>query len=271
MWNRVFVGFVVVFWAAMMAALVRVEIFPKPTVLDTCPADLVLKKIFANPTPARLKIYRGKAIGDPIGTFNVDIHPKLNGADLQPGQDPDTYEVSSDLKMRLPIWGVAFWFLTGKSTFNRQLNLEDFDVKMQTKRGGDTFHIVGSDATKKVKVSLDFGDFHDDRTFDYSEIQSTGFANGLGIPGLPDLAFPKDEAELTRSGNGARPHLVTTAYFDRLEIAGSRQRVYLINSKMGDQIWTKIWVSESDGEVLKVSTSLGFEMVSELIKVGGSQ
>ena len=39
---------------------------------------------------------------------------------------------------------------------------------------------------------------------------------------------------------------------------------------MGDQIWTKIWVSENDGEVLKVSTSLGLEMVNDLIKVGTS-
>lgn len=271
MLNRVFAGFVVVFWAAMMAALVRVEIFPKPTVLDTCPTEQVLKKIFANPNPARLNIYRGKPFGEPVGSCAIEILPQLRGDDPPPGQEPDAYIVSSKLTMRLPMWGVAFWILQGTSTFNRHLDLEDFDVTMQTRRGGDTFHIKGDDATRKVTVSLDFGDFSDERTFDYSEIQGMGLANELGIPGLPNLGLSKDGTVPGSSSSGAHPQVVTTSYYDRLEIAGSRQRVYLIHSRIGDQIWTKIWVSEADGEVLKVSTSLGFEMVSELVKVGASQ
>jgi hypothetical protein len=271
MLNRVFAGFVVVFWATMMAALVRVEIFPKPTVLDVCPTEQVLKKIFANPTPVRLNIYQGKPFNMPMGSCSVDIHPKLNGEDLPPGKEPDAYVVTSELNMRLPMWGVTFWLLNGTSTFNRQLSLEDFDVKLQTRHEGDTFHIVGNDARKEVTVSLDFGDFHDQRTFDYSKMQGVDLASGLGIPGLPNLALSKDGRVPGLSGSGAHPQLVTTSYFDRLEIAGSRQRVYLIHSRIGDQIWTKIWVSEADGEILKVSTSLGFEMVSELVKVGENE
>ena len=85
MLNKVFAGFVVVFWATMMAALVRVEIFPKPTLLDTCPTQQVLKKIFANPTPARLDVYRGKPVGEPIGHCRIEIHPKLNGGGYTAG------------------------------------------------------------------------------------------------------------------------------------------------------------------------------------------
>jgi hypothetical protein len=268
MLNRVFSGFVVVFWAAMMAALIRVEIFPKPTVLATCPTAQVLKKVFANPVPARLNIYQGKPMGEPMGYCRIDIHPKLNGDDSLPGQEPDAYEVTSDLKMRFPMLGVTFWVLQGKSTFNRQLELQVFDVSMQTRRGADSFRITGNDATKKVTVSLDFGDVRQERTFDYNELQSAGLADGLGIPGLANLHLSRDNA--TPGSAAAHPQLVTTAYYDRLEIAGSSQRVYLIHSKMGDQIWTKIWVSENDGEVLKVSTSLGLEMVNDLIKVGTS-
>jgi hypothetical protein len=173
--------------------------------------------------------------------------------------------------MRLPMWGVAFWFLKGTSTFNRQLDLEVFDVTMRTRRGGDSFRIRGDDATKKVTVKFNFADFQDERTFDYGEIQGVGLAGGLGIPGLPNLDLSKDNTASRVSNSGAHPHLATTSYFDRLEIAGSWQRVYLIDSKFGDQYWTKIWVSETDGEVLKVSTSLGFEMVSELVKAGAIQ
>ena len=272
MWNRVFAGFVVVFWTAMMAALVRVEIYPKPTLLDTCPTEQVVKKILSNPNPIRLKIYRGMSIRDHIGYCNIDIHPKLRGEDSQPGQTPDAYEVSTELRMKLPMWGIAFWFLRGTSTFNRHLDLETFDVSVQTAKGeGDVFHIKGDDATRKVTVKLDFGDFSDERTFDYSEIQGGGLASSLGIPGIPDLGLAKDDVSPRVAANVAHPQLVTTSYFDRLEIAGSWQRVYLIDSRIGDQFWTKIWVSEADGEVLKVSTSLGFAMVSELVKVGASE
>ena len=157
--------------------------------------------------------------------------------DIQPGQEPDAYEVTSDLKMRLPLWGVAFWFLKGTSTFNRQFDLEVFDVTVQTRRGGNSFNIKGDDATKKVTVKFDLGDFQDQRTFDYSEIQGAGLASGLGIPGLPNLDLSKDNLAPRASNNGLRIRdLVTTSYFDRLEIAGSRQRVYLIHSKFGDQI-----------------------------------
>jgi hypothetical protein len=272
MLNKVFAGFVVVFWATMMAALIRVEIYPKPTILDTCPTEQVLKKVFANPTPARLDVYRGQPIGEPIGHCRIEIRPKFNGGDVQPGQEPDAYEVTSDLKMRLPLWGVSFWFLKGVSTFNRQFDLEVFDVTVQTtRRGKNSFSIKGDDATKKVTVRFDLGDFQDQRTFDYGDIRGAGLASGLGIPGLPNLDLTVDNLAPRASNNGPRPHLTTTSYFDRLDIAGSRQRVYLIHSKFGDQYWTKIWVSEADGEVLKVSTSLGFEMVSELLKAGASQ
>jgi hypothetical protein len=271
MWNRVFAGFTVVFWTAMMAALVRVEIFPKPTMLDTCPTEQVLRKIFTNPNPIRLKIYQGKPVGEQIGYCSIDVKPRLQGQEAQPGQEPDTYEVNADLRMRLPMWGVAFWFLSGTSTFDRHLNLETFDMAVRTKGEGDIFHIVGDDATKKVTIKLDFGDFSDERTFDYSEIQGGELASSLGIPGMPGLGLSKDDVSVRSAGGGARPRLVTTSYFDTLEIAGSSQRVYLIDSKMGDQFWTRIWVSEADGEVLKVSTSFGFEMVSELIKVETSE
>ncbi|HUJ10626.1 MAG TPA: hypothetical protein VL171_11425 [Verrucomicrobiae bacterium] len=271
MWTRVFAGFVVAFWVAMMAALVRVEIFPKPTVLGRCPTEQVLRKILANPNPNRLKIYRGKPIGESIGTCTIAIHPKLRGMDLGPGQEPDSYEITSDLRMRLPLYGVVFWFLSGKSTFNRQLELETFDVTMQTRRGGDSFRIVGDDAKKKVTVKLDLGDFTDERTFDYNEIQGLGLASGLGLPGLALGLSNGHREQPSTLQSGLRPTVVTCSYFDRLEIAGSPQRVYLIDSKIGDQFWLKLWVSEADGEVLKVSTSLGFEMVSELVKMGTSE
>ena len=273
MLNKVFAGFVVVFWAAMMAALVRVEIFPKPTILDTYPTERVLQKIFANPTPARLNIYRRAAYGEPIGFCRIEIRPKRTGEwveELAPGQPPDAYEVTSDLNMRLSVFGMPSQIrVKGKSTFNQKLDLKDFDMTTRIGGGLDRIRVTGDDATKTVTVVLDVGDVHDERTFDFDQVQDAGFASAFGLPGLANFNFASNGGSPSSSRSPPQP--VTTTHFDRLEIAGSPQRVYLITSKMNEQVWTKIWVSESDGEVLKVSTSLGLEMVSDVLKVGVDQ
>ncbi len=278
MLNRVFAGFVVVFWAAMMAALLRVEIFPTPTALVSYPTERVLKKMFTNRTPARLNIYQGTASGESIGQCRIDIHPKLNGRfveELLPGQQAEAYEVTSEVNMKLSVFGTPSWLrLKGKSTFNKRLDLEDFD--MMTKIGGGRVHVTGDDVTKKVTVLFDFGDIHDERTFDFNQIQDVSLASALRIPGLANFSFLgggglPNSFGAAAGNNGTQAQPVTTTYFDRLEIAGSLQRVYLIYSKIDDRIWTKIWVSEADGEVLKVSTSFGLEMVSNLINVEASR
>jgi hypothetical protein len=292
MLNKVFAGFVVIFWAAMMAALVREEIFPKPTVLDAYPTERVLQKIFANPTPARLSIYRKAVYTEPIGFCRIEIRPKRRGewADNPlPGQPPDAYEVTSDLNMSLPVLGMPSRVrVKGTTTFNQHLDLKDFDitttfsgrqrphgneegrdVDRTTGMGGGlgTIRVTGDDVTKKVTVLLDFGDVYDERTFDFNQIQGAGFASAFGLPGLPGFNFAGNGGSPSSARLQAQP--VITTHFDRLDIAGSRQRAYLISWKINDQMWTKIWVSETDGEVLKVSTSLGLEMLSDLIKNRG--
>ncbi len=271
MLNKVFAGFIVVFWVAMMTALVRVEFFPQPLELDRYPTRRVLKKIFANPAPARLNVYYR---GAPVGLCQIDIHPKLNGEPaetLLPGQQPDAYEVTSMLQMTLSVFGMpSRLVLRGRSTFNADLDLEDFH--MTTGMNGGRVTVTGDHVTKKVNVVLDFGDVHDERTFDFNQIQGVGFASAFGMPGLASVSLTGDggsprSADAVGVSDSSHPRAMTATYFDRLEVAGSRLRVFLIYSKVNEQVWTKIWVSETDGEVLKVSTSLGLEMVSNVLKV----
>src|SRR5258708_5422346 len=105
MLNKVLAGLVGAFWVAMMAALVRVEIFPKPAAPETFPNERILKKIFANPDPARLDVYYHKVA---VGYCAITIQPQLNdrqAEQLKPGQEPDSYEVTTDLKMSLSMFG----------------------------------------------------------------------------------------------------------------------------------------------------------------------
>ena len=265
MLNRVLAGLVVAFWVAMMATLVRVEIFPQPAVLETVPNDRVLKKIFTNRNPARLDVYYRKI---PIGMCDMRIQPRLNDKpveQLQPGQQPDGYEVATELKMNLYMLGTQTRLsLVGNSEFNPKLELDGFDI---TANFGDSrVDMKGNDLTKKVKVIFSYDGIHDERTFDFDQIKGAGFASAFGMPGLGNIGFlgGGTRGSLAASSGDAqaatRP--VTITYFDRLEIAGDSQRVYLIDTEVDDQMWTKMWVDDS-GQVLKVTTSLGLEMFSD--------
>jgi len=249
----------------MMATLVRVEIFPQPAVLETVPNDRVLKKIFTNRNPARLDVYYRKI---PIGMCDMRIQPRLNDKpveQLQPGQQPDGYEVATELKMNLYMLGTQTRLsLVGNSEFNPKLELDGFDI---TANFGDSrVDMKGNDLTKKVKVIFSYDGIHDERTFDFDQIKGAGFASAFGMPGLGNLGILGGgmPGSLTVSSGdaqtGKRP--VSITYFDRLEIAGDSQRVYLIDTKVDDQMWTKMWVDDS-GQVLKVTTSLGLEMFSD--------
>jgi hypothetical protein len=265
MLNRVLSGLVVAFWVAMMAALVRVEIFPSPTVLETVPNERILKRIFANPDPARLDVYFHKMN---IGFCSIGIQPQVNGRpveQLQPGQEPDSYEVTTDLKMDLSTFATQMRFhLSGKSEFTPKLELGGFDIT--TTVGDSRVDITGNDLTKKVKLVFNYDGIRDERVFDFDQVKGAGFASAFGMPGLGNVGFlgggmPGSLAASSGNGQaGTRP--VTITSFDRLEIAGDSQRVYLIDTKIDDQMWMKMWVDDS-GQVLKVTTSLGLEMLSD--------
>jgi hypothetical protein len=230
----------------------------------------VLKKIFANPEPARLKVYYRGAY---VGFCRIEIRPKLTGeptAGLLPSEQPGGYDVFSVLHMTLNVFGVPSRLsLKSHSTFTPQLDLAGF--RMTTKINDGGVSITGDDVTKTVRVVLDLGDIHEEQVLDFSQIQRAGFASAFGAPGLASFSLPGDgglpSSVVAKSGSGeSQPRPSTVTYFDRLEVAGSALRVFLIDSKINDQVWTRIWVSETDGEVLRVSTSLGLEMFSDVLR-----
>ena len=215
--------------------------------------------------PARLDVYYHKI---PIGVCTVVIQPRSNERSveqLRPGEQPDSYEVTTDLKMNLYMLGTQTRIsLDGKSEFNPKLELEGFDIA--TIVGDGRVNITGNDLTKKVKVFFSYDGVHDERTFDFDQIKGAGFAGAFGMTGLGNVGFlgggmPGSLAGSSAKGQAStRPATIT--YFDHLEIAGDSQRVYLIDTKVDDQMWTKMWVDDS-GQVLKVTTSIGLEMLSD--------
>ncbi len=201
MLNKVFAGLVIAFWAAMMTALVRVEVFPQPTVIETFSTERVMRKVFSNPEPLSLGVYYNSS--NHVGHCTVAIQPQMSD---KSGDEPGAtqtvvgYRVASDLKIRLSAFGMPSRLtLVGESDFNRKLELEHFrfsTVIGEGRRGasglGDGHvNVVGDDHTKTVQVAFDFGDFHDERLFDFDQIKGAGFANTFGLPGNGQLQLPR--------------------------------------------------------------------------------
>jgi hypothetical protein len=64
---------------------------------------------------------------------------------------------------------------------------------------------------------------------------------------------------------GARP--TTRVVSDRINVGGTTLRTYLVESRYGDSLWAKLWIGEL-GEVLRVTTSFGLTMESDVLRAG---
>ena len=251
--GRVFAGLIVAFWVVMMASLVRMEFFPQAVALDAVPRELVLGRVFANPEPAKLDIfYRGSR----IGFCRVEIAPQANlDSEQLPAADqpPQFYRVKSHIMMGLSVMGKRSrlqWM--GTSVFDARYQVNNFQLKASVGEGH--VNINGDKATGRVRVQSEFADWHDDREFGFQELQSTNLANAVGMPGLAGTLG-------VGSSSGSIPTLATTTVLGSLKIGNASVRTYVVESKVNDNLWAKIWISER-GEVLQVSTSMGLTMLA---------
>jgi len=261
--GKVLSGGIVVFWLVMMGALVRVEFFPEPPKLGVVPMKRVLHKIFANSEPARLNVYRQK---ERIGSCTFDVAP-LASLDAR---------LSDPIGPRAGAYRIQVRFLPSQSSALRlqgdgwcdsQYEIQRFSLKASW--GEMHLKLSGDNQTAKVDVVYEDGDIHHERHFGLNEVGGKSLSDALGIPlpasagllgmaGLPTTASGSDLAARTLS----QP--TTEVYYGRVPIGDLPQVAYLIESKLNEAIWAKVWVDES-GEVLLVETSMGFTMRSAAI------
>jgi hypothetical protein len=257
-----FTGLLVGFWLVMMTALVRMEYFPTALRRDTVPAIRVMSRIFANGEPLNMYVYYQNK---PIGACKVDIAPQTSLSDpalALPGKRPGAYIMTSTLWLDLVVFGTPSRFtLNGRSRFDNRFEVQDFSIK--TSVGKDRVNLGGDTHTKKVLMTLDAGDTHEQRQFNYVDLKYTNVLEALGLPSLPGfgglglLAGMMPSATVNRAAN--QP--ITQVYRDKLLVGGLRQPAFVIESKLNQAFWAKIWVDEA-GSVLQVDTSVGLTMRS---------
>jgi len=237
--SKGFTGLVIVFWAVMMAALVRVEFFPSPTNLAGVPTEQVIRKLFSNHEPQTLNIsYQGK----PIGITHIEITPRPTAG----------YAVKAGLTLDLDVFGTPSRFqLSSDSHFDARYEMKDYHVR--TAVGESHVDINGTNDTKTVTMSYDLGDGLQKKQIDYGK---PGAVESLGVPGLPNFALP----------GGATMRPVIQTFEDHVNIAGGSQHAYLIECKAESNpaYWAKLWLDD-EGNMLIVETSMGFTMRRDTI------
>ncbi|MCS7047732.1 MAG: hypothetical protein NZ483_00370 [Verrucomicrobiae bacterium] len=251
-------GFVVVFWAGMMLTLVRTEFFPHPTGVSEVPLELVLRKMFNNTESPGLSVnYRGQS----LGFFKVDFTPiheggEARGAD-RTGGTVEGYQVQSELNFLLPG--------SNKSNRLRVVSQSRFDpqYELQTLRLRTTFaegvvEVQGDKASNRLVVDFEFANYRERREFEFDRFVGSGIAGAMGLPGMSGLGLLGGGA----SGVVAGLNASTRCYLSDLPVGDTRLKTYLVDYRIDDSLWAKMWVSLR-GELLKVETSLGLTMQQE--------
>lgn len=264
--SKAFTGLIVAFWLVMMAALVRVEIFPSATKLTAIPINRVLRKLCENNETQSLKVlYQGNE----IGFSTVEIIP-LASSSAKVGEtytgEPGGYQVKAGLGLDLNVFGTPSKFqLNTDSRFDAQYELKDYRVR--TMVGASQVEINGENEARKITMTYDVGDGPKRRQLDYDQLTGPGALEALGLPGLTGiagLALPMNVAGKTGDPTSLQP--VIHAYEDHLTIGGINQHTYLIEcrSEANPAYWAKIWVDDQ-GTILIIDTSIGMMLRAQAI------
>ena len=264
--SRIFAGCVVAFWVAMMVALVRVEFFPQPMPMDTVPAEQVMRRIFEAPEQ-KLNVYYQNV---DIGNCTVETAPQTlpvistnNESSVE--RTRKIYSVKSSVHLKLSVFGIPSHLrMVGNTRFNARYEVENFNI--HTTLGEGRVDLQGDDQTQKVKMLIDLGEVHEKREFSFDQMKGAGLASALGLPGLSNLGFLGGGTHGRGSGQNADLKPRTSTALTELRIGEIPQRAYLVESRLGEGMWAKMWVDMS-GAILRVDTSLGLMMVNNQIAV----
>lgn len=254
--GRILAIIIVTFWLVMTAALVRLEFFPEPLSVSEVPPELVLRKIFHNTDSPGLNVFYQ---GAPLGFCKIDFTPLHDATELPAGSPipPTRYRVQSELTLTLATSAFPQRLrLTGDSYFNSRFEMESFHLRSNIGEG--RFEVRGDSVSNKVVLDMELGEFRDHRELDFSRIQGAGLAGAVGLPGLSSFGLIGG-VPVSPGGLGmAQP--TTRIYLTDLHLGEAVMRTYLLDSRLDDSLWSKMWVSQR-GEILKIETSIGVTMI----------
>jgi hypothetical protein len=230
---RVVVTFIWLFWAVMVALLIRSEYFPEHASLYRLPPEFVAHKIFRSDTGSDLTIYYKDVI---VGRARIEPAPlaqnvlkgsvQLNWPGLGKNYQSESY----------------FTFI-----FNSKLEAQQFGVSSRGEQ--TTVFVEGNRAQNKLTATIQIAGSAVEKRLKWSDLEEQKFdvltaeLQGAGTPGLPP-------GLLAEAGKEIHWYGASTS----LRRGERKIDAFMIASEGNRDYWVKLWLTPS-GEVLLVQTS----------------
>ncbi len=266
--GKIAAAMVCAFWAIMMVALVRMEYLGELGGTEV-PAELVLSKIFSQETPARLNVLHE---GRVIGFCKVDIErPPLTrsatvGTNRTAALPTICYQAHTELTLALGNFGIPsrLW-VVGNTQFDQDFAIRSYQIL--TTLGDGHLELQGDEATHKLLVDFSIGAYHDHRVIDYQQLRGDGLQSLMGFANMGMFGAAGLAQVLPQFGGGidmAAGKRLMSVRTSELQIAGEAEETYLIEIRLDQSLWARIWISKQ-GEVLKVDTSAHLVMLADTL------
>jgi hypothetical protein len=205
----------------------------------------------------------------------VDIEPRPAPPLVPVPAGPDAppaagagYQVHTELTIALANFGIPSRLrVVGHTQFGPAFDIAAF--KVHTTIGDGHVEVHGDSASQKLTVDFEIGGYHDRRLFDYQQLRGAGLQSLIGMAGLANLgmlsgAGVAEALPPSALGAPATGKKLTTVRTSRLRIAGETEETYLIETRLDESLWAKVWISKQ-GEVLKVDTSLRVTLLADTL------
>ena len=253
MLGRVISAGIIAFWVIMMTLLVRSELLHSRPLSYSVPIESVMQKMFEGEETSDLVIsYQG----NPVGECTIRI--------VKDRKSPTgSYSVKSALKLDFEVFGKPVRLQSDTdSEFDHKYQMTGF--RSLTTTGDSKIELQGTAETKEIQLVVNFGELQEKHTLPFSTLEKMGPSGAMGLFGMGGMQTP-------RAGKSAVSHLtqgsqgpVTTVLDTQLELDTDRVKMpaLLVDTKYDDTLWSKIYVSPSSGEILKVETSFGVVMLN---------
>lgn len=259
--NRLIPAAITIFWLVMTGALVRTEFFPKP--VEPVPLQQVMDLVFQRETKLEKfgAFYRGQELGileisaSPPPNAATSRQPTIRKISLNGNLNLQSFGFNARLRMN-PVWAE---FDTDYHIKNFEIDAgivsrhyEDFNVKLTG--SGDTPRLRLEFTTFTKSVPRTVTAEGDAASLVTAMAQEFGFAQ----VGLINSALKMATTSPQNATGGMTPPVVSS-YRSQLDVQGIRQPMYVIETRSGDHLWVKIWVSRI-GEIVLIASSAELEL-----------
>ncbi len=246
---------IVAFWLVMSGLLVQLTYFPEESRLAEVDPDVPVGRFLKNEDPSELAIYKdGKRVGDLMLQAR-----KVKADDLSGGREVD-FRASGEVELPNLPRQLLRWH--GALSLGADRSIEKVVINVRFEEPDALVNLSVDPRTRTTRYTV---------TKDNQEV-ATGDSSDANAPGAAQMqmllmAWGVNPAALEDPNVAAaeQERLVNlSARHGQIEVGTQRIHAYILTLKVMGEQEIKFYLDEA-GEILKVTTFLGYEMLSDLL------